>query len=87
MTINIGEILPNSSLTRFSSKGLENLRLHDFINNDKVIIFGVPGAYSRTCSSKHLPSFIRTMVKFKDKAISKVICVAVNDPFVMANWG
>ena len=47
MTINIGEILPNSSLTRFSSKGLENLRLHDFINNDKVIIFGVPGAYSR----------------------------------------
>lgn len=87
MTINIGEILPNSSLTRFSSKGLENLRLHDFINNDKVIIFGVPGAYSRTCSSKHLPSFIRTMGKFKVKAVSKVICVAVNDPFVMANWG
>ena len=77
MTVNIGEIVPNSSLTRFGSKGLESLRLHDFINNDKVIIFGVPGAYSRTCSSKHLPSFIRTMDKFKDKAISKVILLNV----------
>lgn len=87
MTINIGEILPNSKLIRFSSKGLENFQLHDFINNDRVILFGVPGAYSRTCSSKHLPSFIRTMDQFKDKGVTKVICIAVNDPFVMANWG
>ena len=67
-------------------KGLENVQLHDFIGNNKVILFGVPGAYSRTCSSKHLPSFIKTMEDFKEKGIEKVICIAVNDPFVMASW-
>jgi peroxiredoxin len=86
MTINIGEVLPNYTLSRFGTKGLENVQLHDFIGNNKVILFGVPGAYSRTCSSKHLPSFIKTMEDFKEKGVEKVICIAVNDPFVMASW-
>lgn len=86
MTINIGEVLPNYTLTRFGAKGLENIQLHDIISDNRVILFGVPGAYSRTCSSKHLPSFIRTMGNFREKGIEKVICISVNDPFVMASW-
>ncbi len=72
MTINIGEVLPNYTLSRFGTKGLENVQLHDFIGNNKVILFGVPGAYSRTCSSKHLPSFIKTMEDFKEKGVEKL---------------
>lgn len=86
MTISAGDILPNHTLTRFSTNGLENLKLHEIIPSGLSIIFGVPGAYSRTCSKKHLPSFIRTMPKFKESGVNKVICISVNDPFVMANW-
>nr|MBC8410209.1 redoxin family protein [Paracoccaceae bacterium] len=84
MTINIGEVLPNYTLSRFGTKGLENIQLHDFIGNNKVILFGVPGAYSRTCSSKNLNSFIKTMKNFTEKGRENVICLAVNDPFVIA---
>ncbi len=87
MTIRVGEILPNHTLIRFGTKGLENLKLHDILDIKRSIIFGVPGAYSHTCSKKHLPSFIRIMPKFREKGVNKVICISVNDPFVMASWG
>ena len=87
MTIGVGDILPNRTLTRFSKNELENIKLHEIISSGCSIIFGVPGAYSRTCSKKHLPSFIRTMPRFKESGVHKVICISVNDPFVMANWG
>ena len=87
MTISVGDMLPNHTLTRFSTNGLENSKLHEIISSGLSIIFGVPGAYSRTCSKKHLPSFIRTMPKFKEIGVNKVVCISVNDPFVMKAWG
>lgn len=87
MTISVGDMLPNHTLTRFSTNGLESSKLYEIIPSGLSIIFGVPGAYSRTCSKKHLPSFIKTMPKFKEIGVNKVVCISVNDPFVMANWG
>lgn len=53
----------------------------------KVVIFGLPGAYTGTCSTAHVPSFIRTKGDFDAKGVDEIICVAVNDPFVMQAWG
>ena len=73
MTISVGDMLPNHTLTRFSTNGLESSKLHEIIPSGLSIIFGVPGAYSRTCSKKHLPSFIMTMPKFKEIGVNNVV--------------
>ena len=62
-------------------------KIEIFFRNKKVILFGVPGAYTSVCSKKHLPSYINMYEKFKEKGIDHIICVSVNDPFVMNAWG
>ena len=61
--------------------------MREIIEQDKVILFGLPGAFTPTCSAKHLPGFINSMDEIKKKHIKKVICISVNDPFVMDAWG
>ena len=63
------------------------MTLSDLTGSRKVVIFGVPGAFTPTCSGSHVPSFVDNMDKLAEKGIEKVICISVNDPFVMLAWG
>ncbi|MDP5218332.1 peroxiredoxin [Ruegeria sp. 2205SS24-7] len=85
--ISVGDTLPDATMTRIGAEGPEPVTLSDKINGRKVVVFAVPGAYTPTCSSAHVPSFIRTKAAFDDKGVDEIICVSVNDPFVMHAWG
>lgn len=87
MTITTGATLPDATLLQMGDAGPEGVNLGDKLTGRKVVIFGLPGAYTGTCSTAHVPSFIRTMDGFKAKGVDEVICVSVNDPFVMDAWG
>ena len=87
MKIKEGEKIPNSKVFILSEEVPREISLGDFIGGDKVILFGVPGAFTPTCSAKHLPSFVNSMDKVIKKGIIKVICISVNDPYVMDAWG
>lgn len=87
MTISAGDSLPEANLVRIGDEGPEDLSITALTQGRKVVIFGLPGAYTGTCTTAHVPSFIRTRAAFADKGIDAVICVAVNDPFVMQAWG
>ena len=68
-------------------ENLQKKNIEEFLNNKKVIIFGLPGAYTSVCSAKHLPGYVNMHQKYKDKGIDQIICMSVNDPFVMNAWG
>lgn len=85
--ISVGEKLPEATLVQMGAKGPAPVSLLDKIKGRKVAIFAVPGAYTPTCSSAHVPSFIRTKDQLTAKGVDEIICISVNDPFVMAAWG
>lgn len=85
--ISIGEQLPEATLTQMGAEGPEQVNMSDKTSGRKVVIFAVPGAFTPTCHSAHVPSFIRTKDQFAEKGVNEIICVSVNDPFVMAEWG
>lgn len=87
MTISVGSKLPAATLQQFGANGPEVVDLATKLAGRKVVIFGLPGAFTGTCTTAHLPSFIRTRDKFAAKGVDEVICVAVNDAFVMKAWG
>ena len=87
MTISAGDTLPSVTLTNMGANGPEAVKLDDVVKGRNVVIFAVPGAYTPTCHSAHVPSFIRTKAGFDAKGVDEVICVSVNDPFVMKAWG
>ncbi len=86
MTIAVGERLPDATLIRIGENGPEQVPLAEKLNGRKVVIFAVPGAYTPTCHSAHVPSFVRTREEFDAKGVDEIICIAVNDPFVMKSW-
>ena len=87
MTIATGSRLPEATLLKMGENGAEAVTLTDRLKGRKVVIFGLPGAYTGTCSTAHVPSFMRTAKAFADKGVDEIICVSVNDPFVMKAWG
>lgn len=87
MTISIGASIPSVTTKRMGVSGLEDFNLADFIQGKKVVIFGVPGAFTPSCAQKHLPGYVAKAADIKAKGVDEIICLAVNDPFVMKAWG
>ena len=87
MTISVGDKLPDATLLTLGENGPEGVSLGEKLAGRKVVIFALPGAYTGVCSTAHVPSFIRTKGDFDAKGVDEVICISVNDPFVMNAWG
>jgi len=79
-------LIPNILVPIIESEKISNNNIHDELKNKRVIIFGVPGAFTPTCSEKHLPGFIKLYDSIKNKNIEDVYCLSVNDPYVMKTW-
>ena len=86
MKIKKGDKLPDAKVFILDSDPKE-VSIKQIIGNEKTILFGLPGAFTPTCSVKHLPGFVMATDKLKEKDIKKVVCISVNDPFVMDAWG
>ena len=86
MKIKEGDKLPNAKVFIIDKQHKE-IPTSEILNKDKVILFGVPGAFTPTCSNQHLPSFLQSAEKLKNKDIKKVFCISINDPYVMEAWG
>jgi cytochrome c peroxidase len=87
MTLATGDKLPEASFSRIGENGPEQVDLSSLSKGRKIVIFAVPGAFTPTCHSAHVPSFIRTKDGFVEKGVEEIICLSVNDPFVMSAWG
>ncbi|WP_333684003.1 peroxiredoxin [Pontibaca methylaminivorans] len=86
MTISKGDTLPDATLLQFGKDGPEPVQLGERLRGRKVVIFAVPGAFTPTCHLSHLPSFVKNRDQFDARDVDEVICIAVNDPFVMNAW-
>ena len=90
MKIKEGDKLPDAKVFVINmNKEYEHKEIStsEILNKDKIILFGLPGAFTPGCSKKHLPSFLESTKKLKEKNIRKVFCISINDPFVMEAWG
>ncbi|SNS73015.1 Peroxiredoxin [Sphingomonas laterariae] len=87
MTIKAGDKLPETTFTKPTENGPEAVPSTDFFAGRKVALFSVPGAFTPTCSAKHLPGFIDKADELKAKGVDEIACTAVNDVFVMGAWG
>jgi len=86
MTISVGDKLPKTTLVKATANGPEAVDSEDYFQGRRVALFAVPGAFTPTCSAKHLPGFVDKETELKGKGIDEVACTAVNDPFVMGAW-
>ena len=87
MKIKENENIPNSEIFVLENGEPTKKNIEELLKNKKVVIFGLPGAYTSVCSAKHLPGYVNMHQLYKDKGIDHIICVSVNDPFVMNAWG
>ncbi|EHL96151.1 redoxin family protein [Acetobacteraceae bacterium AT-5844] len=86
MTIKIGDTIPATKLTEASAEGPRELATADLFGGKTVVLFGVPGAFTPTCSAKHLPGFVQLASALKEKGVDTIACMAVNDAFVLQAW-
>jgi len=84
--IKVGDRLPSVSVREVKEGGVQEISTDDFFKGKKVALFGVPGAFTSTCSVKHLPSFVNNAEALKKKGVDAVVCTAVNDPAVLRAW-
>ncbi len=87
MTIATGERLPEATLLEKNGTGVAPVTTGELTKGRRVVIFGLPGAFTGTCSTRHLPSFIAVADKLRAKGVDDIVCVSVNDPHVMKAWG
>jgi peroxiredoxin len=87
MTIKVGDKLPNVTLTEATAEGPRPVTTDDFFKGKKVALFAVPGAFTPTCSAKHLPGFKQQSEDIRGKGVDVIACISVNDAFVMRAWG
>lgn len=87
MNITVGDRLPSATLRTFGAEGPEEVDLAQRFAGRTVVLFAVPGAFTPTCSSAHMPSFVRNAAAFAQKGVDEIVCVSVNDVHVMRRWG
>ena len=87
MKIKESEIIPSSEVFVLENGEPIKKNIENILKNKKSVIFGLPGAYTSVCSAKHLPGYVNNIEKYKQKGIDQIICISVNDPFVMNAWG
>ena len=87
MTISVGDKIPDVTIKTNGAKGPEDLSTGEFFKGRKVVLFAVPGAFTPTCSTKHLPGYVERADAMRERGVDEVICVSVNDAFVMNAWG
>jgi len=87
MKIKVGDTLPSMKLMMATSEGPKEVSTDDIFKGKKVVLFAVPGAFTPTCSAKHLPGFVQHADAIKAKGVDTVACISVNDAFVMGAWG
>lgn len=87
MTITAGERIPEGSLKLMGKDGPMNVSAEELLGKGRVVLFSVPGAFTPTCSAKHLPGFVENAAALRGKGVAKIVCLAVNDVFVMNAWG
>ncbi len=85
MTIKVGDKIPATNLKQLTSDGMQDLSTASVFEGKKVVMFAVPGAFTPTCSAKHLPGYVQNLSQFKAQGID-VACLSVNDAFVMSAW-
>ncbi|MFC7048579.1 peroxiredoxin [Emcibacter nanhaiensis] len=87
MTISAGDTMPEGTLVEMTADGPTPRTTADLFGGRKVVLFSVPGAFTPTCSAKHLPGFVQHAGELKAKGVDEIVCMAVNDAFVMGAWG
>ena len=87
MTIKVGDKLPEASLRLKTDSGITEVKTPDFFKGKKAVLFALPGAFTPTCSAKHLPGFVQKAAELKGKGVDTIACLSVNDAFVMDAWG
>ncbi|GAA0301583.1 peroxiredoxin [Sphingomonas oligophenolica] len=86
MTISVGDRLPSTTLVKATANGPEQISSDEYFKGRKVALFSVPGAFTPTCSAKHLPGYLDKADELKAKGVDEIACTAVNDAFVMDAW-
>jgi glutaredoxin/glutathione-dependent peroxiredoxin len=87
MTIKVGDTIPSMKLMMATPDGPKETSTDEIFKGKKVVLFAVPGAFTPTCSNRHLPGFVENADAFRAKGVDTVACIAVNDAFVMGAWG
>lgn len=87
MTIKVGDKLPNGTLYEMGEDGPKPLSVADLTQGKRIVFFGLPGAFTPTCSALHVPGYVAQAEKIKAKGIDQIVCLSVNDAFVMGAWG
>jgi len=87
MTIQVGDRLPDVHVAIATSEGPQPTTSEEYFKGKRVALFAVPGAFTPTCSARHLPSYVEKAGELKGKGIDEIACISVNDPFVMGAWG
>ncbi len=87
MAIKVGEKIPDVTLKEATSEGMRDITTAELFSGKRVVLFALPGAFTPTCSAKHLPGFVEKASEIKAKGIDTIACLSVNDVFVMDAWG
>ena len=87
MSTYVGNSFPSGTFLKKDNEGIKEVKTDDYFKSKKVVLFALPGAFTPTCSAKHLPGYIKYYQDIKDKGVDIIACMAVNDPHVMRAWG
>jgi len=87
MTIKVGDSIPQAKLFRMGANGPEPVDTTEYFRGRRVMVFGLPGAYTPTCSAQHVPGYLKHADDFRAKGVDAIACISVNDAFVMGAWG